>query len=76
MKKLFRPRNLLILLGIGVIVGVVLSKKNTAPAPTYPDPWAAPSPTSPTASSSSSSSSAASSSSSNGADSEPATTSP
>lgn len=74
MKKLFRPRNLLILLGIGVIVGVVLSKKNTAPAPTYPDPWAAPSPTSPTASSSSSSS-AASSSSSNGADSEPATTS-
>ena len=73
MKKLFRPRNLLILMGIGVIVGVVLSKKNTAPAPTYPDPWAAPSPTSPAAGSSSSSSS--SSSASNGADSEPATTS-
>ena len=74
MKKLFRPRNLLILLGLGVIVGVVLSKKNTAPSPTYPDPWAAPSPTSPDTGSSSSSSSS-SSSTTNGADSEPATTS-
>ena len=44
MKKLFRPRNLLILFGIGVVVGIVLSKKNSAPAPTYPDPWATPKP--------------------------------
>jgi len=42
MKKLFRPRNLLILFGIGIVVGIVLSKKNSAPAPTYPDPWATP----------------------------------
>lgn len=44
MKKLFRPRNLLILFGLGVVVGVVLAKKNSAPAPAYPDPWAAPTP--------------------------------
>jgi len=46
MKKLFRPRNLLVLFGLGIIVGVVLSKKNSAPAPTYPDPWATPATTS------------------------------
>lgn len=44
MKKLFRPRNLLILFGIGIVVGIVLSKKNSAPAPSYPDPWATPKP--------------------------------
>ena len=52
MKKIFRPRNLLILFGLGVIVGIVLSKKNSAPAPTYPDPWANPTPATPAASSS------------------------
>jgi hypothetical protein len=44
MKKIFRPRNLLILFGLGVVVGIVLSKKNSAPAPAYPDPWANPAP--------------------------------
>lgn len=44
MKKLFRPRNLLILAVLGVVVGVAISKKNSAPAPSYPDPWATPSP--------------------------------
>ncbi|MCC5953425.1 MAG: hypothetical protein JJU45_15135 [Acidimicrobiia bacterium] len=42
MKRLFRPRNLIILFGLGVIIGIVVSKKNSAPAPTYPDPWATP----------------------------------
>lgn len=44
MKRLFRPRNLLILFGLGVVIGIVVSKKNAAPAPTYPDPWATPEP--------------------------------
>jgi hypothetical protein len=69
MKKLFRPRNLLILIGLGVIVGIVLSKKNTAPSPAYPDPWASPSPTAPEGSSESAGGTA-----SNGAAAEPATT--
>jgi hypothetical protein len=42
MRRLFRPRNLLILAILGVVAGVVLSKRNAAPAPTYTDPWATP----------------------------------
>jgi hypothetical protein len=42
MKRLFRPRNLLLLAVLGVVAGVVLSRRAGAPAPTYPDPWATP----------------------------------
>jgi hypothetical protein len=42
MKRLFRPRNLLLLAIVGVVAGVVLSRRAGAPAPTYPDPWATP----------------------------------
>lgn len=42
MKRLFRPRNLLLLAILGVVAGVVLSRRAGAPAPTYPDPWATP----------------------------------
>lgn len=40
MSKIFRPRNLLILFALGVVIGIVMSKRNAAPPPSYPDPWA------------------------------------
>jgi len=42
MRRLFRPRNLLLMTIVGVGVCVVLSKRNAAPTPTYSDPWSTP----------------------------------
>lgn len=39
MRKLFRPRNLLILTVIGTAVAVVVARQNAAAPVSYPDPW-------------------------------------
>jgi hypothetical protein len=39
MRKLFRPRNLVILAIIGTAVAVVVARQNAAAPVSYPDPW-------------------------------------
>lgn len=42
MRQIFRLRNLVILAIIATVIGVVVSRRSTAPIPAYPDPWVAP----------------------------------